>query len=88
MSESAIPRLVLLVAGLIAATACGTVTSPTPSVDTPAITTPVSVSFPGAVGPGGTVSRTFTAQISGQVSAVLSGISPATALSIGLGVPR
>ena len=88
---SSCPLCALLVAalGLIAAAGCGnTPTAPSSTVDTPAITTPVSVSFPGAVGPGGTVSRTFTAQVPGTATAAVSAISPATTLGVGLGVPR
>jgi hypothetical protein len=88
------PTALLLVALITSAgsAACSsdatTPTSPTGSEAPAAITTPVSVSFPGAVGPGGTVSRTFYAQIPGTAVAAVSGISPATALAVGLGVPR
>lgn len=85
-------RALLLVAALTGAAGCSsdatTPTSPTGSEAPAAITTPVTVSFPGAVGPGGTASRTFYAQIPGTARAAVSGISPATALAVGLGVPR
>ena len=82
----------LAVVWLLAAAGCSnnptSPTSPTGSDETPAITTPLTVSFPGAVGPGGSVSRTFYAQVPGLAKAAVSGISPATPLVIGLGVPR
>jgi hypothetical protein len=81
----------LMLAAALATAGCNnndTPTSATPSAEVTPITTPVSVSFPGAVGPGGSVSRTFAAQIPGTAVAVLSNISPATPLTIGLGVPR
>jgi hypothetical protein len=53
-----------------------------------AITTPVVVTFAGIVGPNGTASRSFTAQIAGTATASLDGISPATALGLGFGIPR
>lgn len=46
------------------------------------------MSFPGAVGPGGTAARAFCAQMPGTARAAVSGISPTTALAIGVGVPR
>ncbi len=85
-------RAFLLAAALTTAAGCSsdatTPTSPTGSEAPAAITTPVTVSFAGAVGPGGTVSRTFYAQVSGTAKAAVSAISPATALSVGLGIPR
>ena len=86
------PHLALLLAALLGSSACSdgptTPTSPTGSQPPAAVTTPVRVTFLGAVGPGGSVSRTFYAQIPGTATAVLSSISPATALTIGLGIPR
>lgn len=92
------PHTALLLAALLAstgsagcrsdATTTTTPTSPTGSEAPAAITTPVDVSFLAAVGPGGTVSRTFYAQIPGTARAAVSGISPATALAVGLGIPR
>ena len=64
-------------------------TAPTDSADTATpITTPISITFTGVVGPNGTASRTFTAQIAGTATAALSGISPATALGVAFGIPR
>lgn len=64
-------------------------TAPTGSADTAApITTPVVLSFTGLVAPSGTASRTFTAQLAGAATASLSGITPATALGLGFGIPR
>ena len=85
-------RALVLAAALTAAAGCSsdatTPTSSTGSEAPAAITTPVTVSFPGAVGPGGTVSRTFYVQIPGTARAAVSSISPATALAVGLGIPR
>lgn len=52
------------------------------------VTTPITVSFTGVVGPSGSVSRSFTAQLDGAARASLSAITPATALGFGMGVPR
>ena len=52
------------------------------------VSTPVSVSFPWAVGPGGTASRTFTARMPGTAQATIAGIAPAAELIVGLGIPR
>lgn len=80
---------VVALAVLLAGAGCGgNPTAPTSAVDTTPISTPVNVSFPGVVGPGGSVSRSFFAQIPGPASVSLSGIAPATALSVGLGLPR
>ena len=38
--------------------------------------------------PSGSASRTFTARLSGVAVASLGGIAPATALVVGLGIPR
>ena len=76
---------------LLGTTACSdSPTAPTDSADDAdtAITTPVVVTFTGIVGPNGTASRSFTAQIAGTATASLAGISPATALGIGFGIPR
>ena len=79
----------LMLAAVLATAGCNnTPTSATPSAEVTPITTPVNVSFPGVVGPGGSVSRSFAAQIPGNAVAVLSNISPATPLTIGMGVPR
>lgn len=82
-------RAGLVTVWLFCAAGCGnSPTSPTSSTDTTTITSPVSVSFPGAVGPGGSASRSFNAQVAGTVRASVSAIAPATPLSIGLGVPN
>jgi hypothetical protein len=76
---------------LLGASACSdTPTAPTDSADgaDTAITTPVVVTFTGIVGPNGTASRSFTAQIAGTATASLGGINPATALGLGFGIPR
>jgi hypothetical protein len=79
----------LLLAAVVATAGCNnTPTSATPSAEVAPITTPVNVSFPGVVGPGGSVSRSFFAQIPGNAGAVVNNISPLTPLSIGIGVPR
>lgn len=83
-------RAVLAALALAASTACSnSPTSPTTSAEVPdPITTPVTVTYPGVLGAGGTASRTFTAQIAGTARATVSGITPATPLVIGLGIPR
>lgn len=55
---------------------------------TTTFTSPITATFTGVVGPGGSLSRSFTAQLDGTARASLSGISPATALGFGMGVPR
>jgi hypothetical protein len=72
----------------MAAAACSA--SPTAPGDSPddTVTSPAIVTFVGAVGPGGTAARTFTARLNGVATASLSAIAPATPLIIGLGVPR
>ena len=82
-------RIITLAGLLIVATpGCrDTPTTPTVTADTPVIT-PQSVSFPGVVGAGGSVSRAFNAQLPGTARAALSGISPPTSLVVGLGIPR
>jgi hypothetical protein len=65
-----------------------TPTSASSTATTTAITTPQTVTFPGVVGPGGAISRSFAAQIPGTAKAVVGGISPPTALSVALGIPR
>jgi hypothetical protein len=73
----------------LAGAGCGEDTATIPSTTAPTpITTPVTATFTGVVGPSGTLSRSFTAQIPGTVRAVVSGINPATALGLGLGIPR
>ncbi len=86
-------RAGLLLVALALAAASGACsdspTAPTDSADTTTpITTPVSITFTGVVGPNGTASRTFTAQIAGTATATLSAITPATALGIAFGIPR
>lgn len=67
---------------------CGdTPTAPTESVET-AITSPQTLTYTGVIGPGGSASRSFTAQLSGTATASLRDISPPTALVLGLGIPR
>jgi hypothetical protein len=81
--------LVLSTIVALAGAGCGddTPTAPSTTTTTP-ITTPVTATFSGVVGPNGTLSRSFTAQIAGTARAVVSGITPATALGLGLGIPR
>lgn len=74
--------LLLLVAG------CSDETPTSATTTTTTFTTPVSVTFPGVVGPGGSVSRTFSPQLAGQARAAVGDITPSTRLSIALGVPR
>lgn len=52
------------------------------------VTTPITVTFTGVVGPNGSISRSFTAQLAGTARASVSGITPATVLGVGMGVPR
>jgi hypothetical protein len=76
---------------LLGASGCGdSPTAPSDSADDAdaAITTPVVVTFTGVVGPNGTASRSFTAQIAGTATASLGSISPATALGVAFGIPR
>jgi hypothetical protein len=83
-------RLAALAFGAALAAGCGndtsTPTSATPSNDP--ITTPVTVTFTGVVGPGGTASRSFAPRIAGTATATVSAISPSTPLGVGLGLPR
>jgi hypothetical protein len=81
---------VLVAFALAASGACSdSPTAPTDSAETATpITTPVSITFTGVVGPNGTASRTFTAQMAGMATAALSAISPATALGVAFGIPR
>lgn len=78
--------------GLLAATGCGddtaTPTSASTTTTTTTFTTPVSVTFPGVVGPGGSVSRSFSPQLPGQARAAVGDITPSTRLSVALGIPR
>lgn len=90
-----IRRLLWAIAGmgLLATTGCGnntaTPTSATTTTTTATpFTTPVSVTFPGVVGPGGSVSRSFSPQLPGRARAAVGDITPSTRLSIALGVPR
>lgn len=88
---SAVTRVapVLVLAALLSAAGCSdNPTAPTSAVDTTPVTTPVNVTFPGVVGPNGTVSRSFVAQLAGTASVTVSSISPATPLGIGIGIPR
>lgn len=61
--------------------------TPTAPTDT-AVTTPVALTYTGVVGPGGSASRTFTAQLRGAATVSLDGINPPAALVLGLGIPR
>ena len=83
-------RLTSLMAFLGTSACSDTPTAPTDSDDDAdtAITTPMVVTFTGIVGPNGTASRSFTAQIPGTATASLSGISPPTALGVAFGIPR
>jgi hypothetical protein len=64
-------------------------TSPTGDEDTDeAVTTPVTVTYVGLVGPNGSAARRFTAQLAGTASLAIHGITPAAALIVGLGIPR
>lgn len=62
-------------------------TAPTESADA-ATTTPVTLTYTGVVGPGGSASRTFTAQLRGTATVSLGDISPPAPLGLGLGIPR
>ena len=64
-----------------------TPTAPTESVAT-AITSPQTQNYVAVIGPGGSASRSFTAQVRGTATASLGDISPPTALVLGLGIPR
>lgn len=64
-----------------------TPTAPTESVDI-AITSPLTLTYTGVVGPGGSASRSFTAQVPGTATASLDGINPPAALVLGIGIPR
>lgn len=64
-----------------------TPTAPTAPADA-AITTPVTVTYTGVVGPGGSASRTFSAQLRGTATVSLGDISPPAPLGLGLGIPR
>jgi len=64
-----------------------TPTAPTESAEA-AITSPQTLTYTGALGPGGSASRSFTAQVRGTATASLANISPPTALVVGLGIPR
>lgn len=89
MSRGATLSIALMAVLLAATAACNNnPTAPTSTAVASTFTTPLNVSFPGAVGPGGSVSRTFYAQTTGTATAVVNAISPATALTVGLGVPR
>lgn len=80
----------LLSSALVAAALAAGCSDATPTTATApdTITTPITATFTGVVGPGGTLSRSFTAQLDGTARASLSGITPATALGFGMGVPR
>lgn len=83
----AVTLLGLVLAGLASGCSDDTPTSAS-STSTTTITTPITATFTGVVGPGGSLSRSFTAQLDGTARASLSGITPATALGFGMGVPR
>jgi hypothetical protein len=88
-----VSRVAHVLVALAIATACGACgdspTAPTDSADTVApITTPVTITFSGVVGPNGTASRTFTAQMAGTATAAIGAITPATALGLAFGIPR
>lgn len=84
----AVTILGFVLAGLASGCSNDTPTSATSTTPTTTITTPVTATFTGVVGPGGTLSRSFTAQLDGTARASLSAITPATALGFGMGVPR
>lgn len=88
-------RATILVMAILATVASGcsndtptSATSTTTTTTTTTVTTPITATFTGVVGPSGTLSRTFTAQLAGTARVVLSGITPSTALGLGMGVPR
>lgn len=82
-------RGVCLLAALLAVVGCSNnPTSPTTTAAPAPFTSPLTVTFQGVVGPGGSASRAFYVQAAGTARATLSAIAPATPLSIGLGVPR
>lgn len=82
-------RAVLLSALLAATLTAGcSDDSPTSATSPDTVTTPITATFTGVVGPNGSVSRSFTAQLDGSARVSLSGITPATSLGLGMGVPR
>lgn len=82
-------RAVAVVTVLALAACSDSPTAPSDAdTDTSPIVSPQTVTFAGAVGAGGSSSRTFTAQLAGTASATVSAIAPATPLTIGLGIPR
>jgi len=79
-----IPRGLVCIAAVAAASACG---SDTPTSPTTATTTsPVTETWTGIVGPGGTASHSFSTTLSGTVSVTLT--SSDAPLGLGVGVPR
>lgn len=80
--------LCLVLAGLTSGCSDDTPTSATSTSTTTTFTSPLTATFTGVVGPSGTLSRSFTAQLDGTARASLSAIAPATALGFGMGVPR
>jgi hypothetical protein len=85
----AVRVLVVLVLAASSGACSDRPTAPTDSADTATpVMTPVSIAFTGVVGPSGTASRTFTAQLAGTATATLSAISPATALGVAFGILR
>jgi hypothetical protein len=79
-----------LMAALAVAVTAGCSQSPTSPTDPAdgAPASPVTFTYPGVVGPGGSVSRSFVATRPGAAIITLSGIAPATGLGVGLGIPR
>jgi hypothetical protein len=83
---SRVQRLTFALA-LVAGAACGSSpTSPTDAADD-RLVTPARETFSGII-VSGTTSRVFSARTTGLAVARLSGITPAAALGIGLGIPR
>lgn len=73
----------LLCAAAVLASACG---SDTPTTPTTTSTSPVTETWSGIVGPGGTASRSFDAPQAGTLTVTL--MSSDAPLGVGVGVPR
>jgi hypothetical protein len=72
-------------ATLVAAASCSSPTAPTADAG---ILDPTRVTYSAIIGSGAASSRAFTARVAGTATATVNGITPATALGIGLGIPR
>lgn len=74
----------VLAAVASAAAACGSSTPTSPS--TTAATSPVTETWTGLIGPGGTASRSFSTTLAGTLTVTLTASD--VPLGIGIGVPR